>query len=169
MAQLATDGGTVGSGGKLSVGTALRIASVIWIVLLVIPFFMFLAVVYKLGVQNVEHMQVQNDTWFIVASMYLLVAVPASFFWRGHLFKAYWTGRPIAPANYLFGMISVWVALELGGLLSLAGSIMSGALLPSLLPALVAFMFYVTLWPSGRSMVRRVGSSEDPHVYEEPR
>jgi hypothetical protein len=169
MAQIATDGGTIGSSGKLSVVMALRIASVIWILLLVVPFFMFLAVVYKLGVQGAEHMQVQNDRWFLGASAYLLVVVPASFFWRGHLFKAYWTGRPIAPANYLFGMISVWVALEVGGLLSLSGSIMSGSLLPSLLPALVAFMFYVTLWPSGRSMVRRVGNSEDPHVYEEPR
>jgi hypothetical protein len=66
-------------------------------------------------------------------------------------------------------MMSIWVALEIGGLFALVGCLRSQQLLPDLLPALVAFMFFVTLWPSGRAMTRQTGHLEDPQVYEEPR
>ena len=66
-------------------------------------------------------------------------------------------------------MISVWVALVIGGLFSLIGCLLYDTLLPDLVPALVAFMFFVTLWPSGRAMTHHIGDSHDPQVYEEPR
>ncbi len=66
-------------------------------------------------------------------------------------------------------MISVWMALEIGGLFSLAGCLIYDSLLPDLIPALVAFMFFVTFWPGGRAMTRRVGTSQDPEVYRSPR
>ncbi len=63
----------------------------------------------------------------------------------------------------------MWGALEFGGIFSLLGCLVDHALLPNLLPALVAFMFYVTLWPSGRAMVSRMGHHEDAGMYEEAR
>ena len=112
----------------------------------------------------------EGQTWFITASIYLLIVVPVAFFWRGHVFKAYWSGRPVTPHKYVYGMLSVWLALVIGGIYSLIGCYVEHSLLPNLLPALVAFMFYVTLWPSGRAMVRHtVGATDDPEVYEEPR
>jgi hypothetical protein len=38
-----------------------------------------------------------------------------------------------------------------------------------MIPALVAFGFFATLWPSGRAMFKTDGDKEDPQLYEEPR
>jgi hypothetical protein len=170
MANVATQDGAMTPRGTLSVRTALRIAWVTWVVLLVIPFLMFLCVVWTLGIRaDGSAAPVPHHLWFMAASIYLLVGVPGSFFWRGHVFKAYWSGHTIAPGKYVVGMISVWLALEIGGIFSMAGCFVDQAMLPNLLPALVAFMFFVTLWPTGRAMVRPVGDNEDPQIYQEPR
>jgi hypothetical protein len=108
-------------------------------------------------------------TWFLASSIYLIIVVPISLFFRGRLFKAYESGHPIEPAKYLYGMLAIWTALEFGGIIGLLGCFVDHSLLPNLLPALAAFMFYVTLWPSGKSMVRTIGNVEDASVYEEPR
>jgi hypothetical protein len=113
--------------------------------------------------------RLEQPSWFLASSGYLLVVVPASFFLRGRLFKSYWTGHPIAPTKYLYGMLAIWSALEFGGIIALLGCFVDRNLLPNLLPALIAFMFFVTLWPSGRAMVRSVGNAQDPEVYEQPR
>jgi hypothetical protein len=176
MANIAIQDGTGTTGGNMpmsaghmSVQTALRLAWATWVTLLIIPFLVFLGAVWALMGHEPAVAQRGSDTWFLGASAYLLVVVPISFFWRGRQFKSYWSGQPIEPRKYLYGMLGIWTALEFGGIISLLGCFVERGLLPNLLPALVAFMFYVTLWPSGRSMVRRVGDLEDPGVYEEPR
>jgi hypothetical protein len=169
MANIATHEVMAGAGGTISVRTALRLAWATWVVLLVIPFFLFLTVVWRLGIGETVVVATDKQPWFLGASAYLLVAVPLAFFWRGHVFKAYWTGQTIAPRNYLYGMLAIWAALEFGGIFALLGCFVNHSLLPNLLPALVAFMFYVTLWPSGRAMVKHVGHLEDAQHYEEPR
>ena len=153
----------------LSARLALRLAWVCWVVLLVIPFLTFLYIVFSLSGAPAARSFIQTDHWFLAASIYLLMAGPLSFFWRGHVWQAYWAGKPVTPGKYLFGMMSIWLALEFGGLLSLVGCIVDHSLLPNLLPALVAFMFFVTLWPSGRAMFKTCGNENDPQVYEEPR
>jgi hypothetical protein len=167
---LTGSGGLANKGSTMSVSMALKIAWGCWIVLLVVPFGIFLALVWRLGV--VEKMGAPpvgaGQGWFLAMSAYLLLVVPGSFFWRGHVFKAYWSGHPVAPGKYLEGMVSIWVALEVGGILSLVGCCVSNAMLPSLLPALIAFMFFVSMWPSGRAMFRRVGNHGDASIYEEP-
>ena len=166
MADIASQQGTDGS---LSVRTALRLAWATWVVMLAIPFFLFLTVVWTLGIQQEPKLHPNEAHWFLGASAYMLVVVPLSFFWRGHVFKAYWTGQTIPPMTYLYGMLTMWAALEFGGIFSLLGCFVDRALLPNLLPALVAFMFYVTLWPSGRAMVSHMGHHEDAGKYEEAR
>jgi hypothetical protein len=164
------DGASAARGaGNLSVGTALRLAWATWVILLVLPFLLFLAVVWTLMFHESTGVRVEQHSWFLASSAYLLVVVPASFFWRGRLFKTYWTGHPIPPAKYLHGMLAIWSALEFGGIIALLGCLVERSLLPSLLPALIAFMFFVTLWPSGKAMVSSVGRAEDASVYEEPR
>ncbi len=154
----------------LSPATAIRIAWVCWMVLLVAPFFMFLHVVWTLNAESrVTVSPHAHQTWFIAAIIYLLVAGPISFFARSNVFKAYWTGEVVSPGKYLSGMLLIWLTLEIGGLFSLAGCLVQNQLLPNLFPALIAFMFFVTFWPSGRAMIRHVGDKEDPAVYEEPR
>jgi hypothetical protein len=169
MTQFAADGrGVVGSKSSLSVPMALRLAWVSWVIMLVLPFLVFLAMIWQTAIMT-HGPAVGGETWFLAASFYLLLAVPSSFFWRGHVFKAYWTGHTVSPGKYLFGMLSIWLTLEIGGLFSLIGCFVNNSALPCLLPALVAFMFFVTMWPSGRAMVRTVGNHEDAAVYEEPR
>jgi hypothetical protein len=160
-----------GVSGGLTPHMALRIAWMFWLLFLVTPFFLFLHIVWILssGPTAEPAQQMHGQHWFLVAMLYLLIMVPGSFFARGWVFKAYWTGKPVSPGKYLSGMMSIWLALEVGGLFALCGCVVNQSLLPNLLPALVAFMFFVTLWPSGRAMSRPMGQYEDPEVYEEPR
>jgi len=169
MSRAAADNPPAQPPSAMSVAAAIRLAWACWLVLLVLPFFVFLYVLWTLGNSEAPTHSPQGEYWFKAAMLYLLLVVPASFFWRGRVFKAYWSGQPVSPANYLSGMLAVWIALALGGILSLLGCLADKHLLPSLLPALVAFMFFVTLWPSGRAMVGTVGDQHDPAVYEEPR
>ncbi|MGD0767674.1 MAG: hypothetical protein ABSB42_05690 [Tepidisphaeraceae bacterium] len=168
MADIAIQDGAAGAA-SLSVRTALRLAWATWTILLIIPFLLFLGVVWTLMFHEPARVHPESQTWFLASSGYLLVVVPASLFWRGRIFKSYWSGQPIAPAKYLYGMLSIWTALVFGGIISLLGCFADRSLLPNLLPALLAFMFYATLWPSGRSMVRSMGDAEDAGVYEAPR
>jgi hypothetical protein len=151
--------------------TAMRAAWVSWLVMLVLPFLYFIYVLWKLmGAEENTGSGIQmSDKWFLATMIYLIIAVPISFFGRSRLFKAYWTGKPVEPKNYLLGMLVMWVTMEIGGLLALTGCLVDHRPLPNLLPALVAFMFFATLWPSGRAMTRTTGNEEDPQLYEEPR
>jgi hypothetical protein len=108
------------------------------------------------------------EKWFIGAMTYLALAVPASLFWRGRVFKPYWEGQTVQPGKYLRGMATVWTALALGGIVSLAGCVATGSLAPNLMPAMISLILFLTLWPGGRAMIRRVGNIEDPGLYEEP-
>jgi hypothetical protein len=150
--------------------SAMRAAWVCWLALLAFPFLVFLYVLWhneSVAVAPVDPSS--KSTWFLAAMVYLIVAVPLSFFGRSRLFKAYWSGAPVTPGKYLVGMLTMWVALEVGGIFALIGCLSSHSLLPDLLPALIAFMFFTTLWPSGKAMTRTTGDQEDPQLYEEPR
>lgn len=150
--------------------TAMQVAWGCWLFMLVLPFLFFIYVLWTLMGQDTNRAVPHASTaWFLGSMLYLIVAVPLSFFARSRLFKAYWTGEPVAPKNYLAGMLIMWVSLEVGGLLALSGCLVDRSLVPNLVPALVAFVFFATLWPSGRAMFKRDGDKEDPQLYEEPR
>jgi hypothetical protein len=99
----------------------------------------------------------------------MALVVPAAIFLRSYIFKAYWAGDTVHPKSYLKGMLGVWATIEIGGVLALVGCLVSHSLLPNLLPALVAFMLFTPLWPSGLAMVRHCGNQDDPSEYKEPR
>jgi hypothetical protein len=156
---------------NLSAKSAMQAAWGSWLFMLVLPFLYFIYVIWTLmGADTASSLPARSsEGWFLGSMLYLIVAVPISFFARSRLFKSYWTGEPVAPKNYLLGMVLMWVTLEIGGLLALTGCLVDKKLLPNLLPSLVAFMFFATLWPSGRAMFKRNGDKEDPQLYEEPR
>lgn len=155
---------------NVAAASAMRMAWSCWLFLLVLPFLFFIYVLWTLMGQETGAPPARSGQgWFLMSMLYLIVAVPLSFFGRSWLFKAYWTGKPVEPKKYVMGMLTMWLTLEAGGLLALAGCLVDKKLLPNLLPALVAFMFFTTLWPSGRAMTRTTGASEDHGVYEEPR
>jgi hypothetical protein len=151
---------------------ALRYAWFAYLALLVIPAILLLYTVWS----NDHAGEGVGDRdlatrWFIACVAYVVVVVPASFFVRSRFFRAYWTaGQCVSPRNYFMGMMVTWVALEVAGLLSITGCLVTRTFAPCILPAVVAFMTFVALWPSGRAMVcRDRGESDDPEKYEEPR
>jgi hypothetical protein len=71
--------------------------------------------------------------------------------------------------KYLLGMLSVWVALNISGLIALLGCLATRTLLPNLLPAILGFGLFCVLWPNGHAMSRPLASEQDGADYEEPR
>jgi hypothetical protein len=169
MATIATRG-AVGHPKELSVEMASRIAWWTWLVLLLAPFVLFLIVMYQLVDTSAAADRQMSTDWFIGAMAYLCIAVPLAVFYRGYLFRPYYRGEVVPPRAYLTGQIAVWLALEIGGIVSLVGCLVSKAFVPCMLPAIAAFLFFLPMWPSGMAMVRRnTGNADDPGRYQEPR
>lgn len=154
---------------QLTCGQALRIAWLCWLGMLSLPALVMLGVMWRLlddesiGDPNLAH------KWFMFSMCYLAVMVPAAFFMRSRDFRCYWEGKVVSPASYLRGMLTIWLACEIGGLIALLGCMFTGTLLPNLLPAMVAFILFTPFWPSGRAMTHPVGNDDDFEIYEEPR
>jgi len=154
---------------KLTPARALRLAWFCWLGLMVVPFAMILWLIWHLSPGQITEPGAGAQRWFIGSMAYLALAVPASLFWRGRVFKPYWAGQTVPPAQYLSGMATVWAALAVGGIVSLAGCVATKSLTPNLLPAMMSLILFLTMWPGGRAMIRRVGNADDPGLYEEPR
>jgi len=155
---------------QLTPGKALRVAWLCWLILLAIPALLFLGVFWTLDrTAAAPANSTLAQQWFLGSMIYLAVVMPLAFFGRSRLFRCYWEGCAVSPANYLKGMLLVWVAAEIGGIISLIGCIVSSSLLPCLVPAMVAFILFTPFWPSGRAMTNPVGNDPDFEVYEEPR
>lgn len=155
---------------QLTPGQALKIAWAAWITLLALPALGFLVVMWSfMDTDTAPADPALAQRWFLACMAYLALAVPAAFFWRSREFKAYFDGRVVSPGNYLRGMLTIWLAVEIGGLMALLGCFVTESMLPCLLPALVAFMLFTPFWPSGRAMTHPVGADDDFESYEEPR
>jgi len=149
---------------------ALRLAWTIWIVLLLLPYVaMPIALRANLRADAGSYNPEAADAWFVAIMLYMVIALPAAFFWRSHLFKAYWRGDTVSPRAYFWGMVSLWAALTIGGLTALVVCIATVTFAPNVIPAALALFVYVILWPDGSAMTRPVGGSDDPETYREPR
>lgn len=153
----------------LTEGAALRYAWWIWFALLSIPGFVFMGVVYSLNFGDQPVRPQVGGTWFVVNMVFLLIGIPAAFFLRTRLWRNYYEGQRVPPVNYLVGAMIPWIVLEIGGLLSLAGVWYARSFTPNIIPAIVAFAFFITMFPKGTAMLRPTGDSQDPEIYEEPR
>jgi hypothetical protein len=151
---------------------AMRIAWWLWFSLLLLPFIYFIAVMVALMNEagaGTPRNESASNMWFIGSVIFMCVVAPLSFFLRSHLFRPYWRGEVVPPKAYVMGMAAVWLALELSGIVSLTGCLVTKSLLPCILPGIAAFVLFLPLWPSGHAMVRRnVGNADDPGRYEEP-
>jgi hypothetical protein len=151
------------------IGFTLRAAWWTYVVLLILPF-MLIAVVVALMNTGISPTPSHGmKRWLLLSTAFLVVGVPAALFYRRRLCGAYFRGDAVPPRQYFAGMLAVWLALEVGMILSVIGCYVTASFLPDLLPAIVAFVFFVTLWPTGKMMVTHVGNSNDAQIYEEPR
>lgn len=138
--------------------------------MLIIPFVVFLGLVFTLqDDQGAPANPDRGGVWFIINMAYLAISVPLAFWLRTRAFESYYHGKPVTPRRYLLGMQVVWVVLVIGGILSLLGCWVARTITPNIIPAVVAFVFFITQWPKGHAMLRPRGEREDPELYEEPR
>lgn len=155
---------------EMSSSQSLKTAWFLWILLAAMPLPFFIAVLMQQ--LNQEVTAAQNPVvykWFIGTLIFTAIAVPAGFFLQQRFFRSYWKGQPVAPLKYLLGMLSVWVALNVCGLIALSGCLATRTLLPNLLPAVLIFGLFCVLWPNGHAMSRPLVSEQDAADYEEPR
>jgi hypothetical protein len=149
---------------------ALRLAWVSWLVLLIVPMSLFLAAFYVSAHTDPAKPRPESArVWFIFILLFLLVAVPAALFVRGHLFKAYRAGRVVAPLKYLYGEWLIWIPLSIAGILACLASLQARTLLPNLIPGALALAIHMLAWPTGGAMTHPVGRTDDPELYEEAR
>jgi hypothetical protein len=156
-------------GTSLSPATALRLAWLAYLLLLIVPFFVALRFVWHLGNLPRGGVELHVNGWFLASMILVAAALTGASFWRQRMFKDYRQGRVVPPRKYLAGMIGIWGSLTIAGLFSLASCIVTQTLLPNVIPALLGMGAYLCFWPTGRAMVRPVGATEDPQKYEEPR
>ncbi|HEX7009869.1 MAG TPA: hypothetical protein VF184_07800 [Phycisphaeraceae bacterium] len=152
---------------------ALRWAWMAWTALLLTPFVLFVVTIAVIGLSawgdGGGGSAFVSNLFFAISMIWLLVAVPGAFVLRSHCFRAYWEGGTVDPRSYLRGMLTIWLAAEIGGIVALLGCLLSGMLMPCLLPAAVAFMLFTPFWPTGEAMVHPVGAVDDDQIFREPR
>jgi hypothetical protein len=153
----------------LTVQKALRRAWHAYVLLLAVPFTLVLALIWRLTQNPAPVTHTPTSAWFLAAMAYMAVVIPASFFARERIFHCYWLGQPVAPAKYFVGMACVWLALDSSAMLSIAGCIITRALMPNLIPCVILLLYFFTQWPLGRAMICSTGHEPDPQKYREPR
>lgn len=157
--KLATRGGTYG------------LTWAIWIAYLVTPLFVFIGTVLFLMTNEAGAVNKSlGQAWFIGVMIWIAVAIPLAFYARSKLyFYPYWAGKTVSPRQYLRGMLLVWTVIELAGILSLIGCLLTGELIPNLIPALLGFVVFITQWPNATAMTEVTGNQDDPSVFQHPR
>lgn len=148
---------------------ALRYAWVIWLILLFIPFFAFMGLLFYL-MSGPTPVRPGLSYGFMFTSLgWIALITPLGFYIRSRLFRDYDHGRPVRPGAYLLGMTMIWLPLEIGGLLAILGAFLSNTLIPNIIPAMLAFVLFTPFWPSGDAMARPLGDKDDFELYKEPR
>ncbi|MEM7626165.1 MAG: hypothetical protein AAF333_11265 [Planctomycetota bacterium] len=96
------------------------------------------------------HVQIHAKQWFIVPLLWLALAVPATVGVYGHCFREEWAGadRSVPPAEYLWGLTSIWAVLAAGVGLSLAACLLAGAASPGIWPGALMLMLLVLARPT---------------------
>jgi hypothetical protein len=155
---------------EMTPSQSLKTAWILWIVLAAMPLPFFIAVLaQQLNSDGQAAANAVVYRWFIGTLIFIALAIPAGFFLQRRFFKDYWNRQPVAPFRYFLGMLSVWVSLNVCGLIALVGCLATRSLLPNLIPAILVFALFFVLWPNGHAMSRPLISEQDGADYEEPR
>lgn len=155
---------------ELTPSRALWQAWLWWFTLLLLPFFALIVVLWTVMLRGHPNPNpTLGNLFFSISLAWMLVMIPGAFVLRNYIFRAYWDGSVVDPRSYLKGMITIWLAPEIGGLIALIGCLISQTLLPGLLAAAVAFMLFVPFWPNGSAMIEPVGDVDDDEIFRHPR
>ena len=156
--------------GDAPAARALQLAWIIWVGLVLLSLAaLAVALVIVMSSPATAGSDVGASRWSWVTGGYLVIAVPAAFFWRSRQFRGYWRHEAVAPRKYLKGTTAVWVALTIGAVLGVVACVATRTFLPNAALAAVALVTMLTLWPKGTAMTRPVGNPGDVGEYEEPK
>lgn len=169
MTQITLPGGENASHRELTVKAALKRAWIAWTLLLIGPFLFLQWAIWFINSKAPAQLHGDTQAWFVGAMGYLVLAVPAMFFLRKHLFRDYWLGKPVEPGKYIAATVTAGVALAIGGIISLIGCLVTNELMPNLIPAFLALVLFALHWPTGKAMLKGCGPGVDEAHYEEPR
>ena len=151
-------------------GRALQLAWLVWVALVLLvlaALALSVFVVFNAAATSGSSDRAQRWAWGLGA--YLIIAIPAVFFWRGRRFRGYYRHHSVRPRTYVVGMTGVWIALAIGAVLGAVACFTTRTLLPNAALAGVAAVTLMVLWPKGTAMTRPVGNPGDVGEYEEPR
>lgn len=153
--------------GVLTRHNALGVAWTIWIVLLLVPYAVLPLALHSIvtGVSKAD----AADRWFLAIMMYLALGVPLAFLLRSWLFRPYWRRGSVSPLAYVCAMTSLWLVLAIAGLTAQLVCLATATFAPNVLPALLALIVYLVVYPTGSAMApRRAAESDDEDNHEEP-
>jgi len=139
-------------GSELERTNARSRATFAWGWMLVMPLVAFGVVVGTLRPSAAGGVSALGLGLLVLSLLWLVLGVPAAIVLRSHCFRAAWRGKPVDAVSYTRGLLTVWVALELVAILSLASCVASEALLPGVLPGALAVLLLGFARPSARAM-----------------
>ena len=93
-----------------------------------------------------------DPMFFYAACAMVVMAIPMGLFVRGQIFKRGWVGDVVTPQAYTTGNIIAWACCEAPVLFALVVVLITGNIMPNVLPAAAAFVMHLILWPNGRAM-----------------
>jgi hypothetical protein len=92
------------------------------------------------------------QTFPLIGAGMLVVGVPVGYFIRMQIYKKNWKEDAIAPGGYFTGNLVLWAIIEGATIASLTGCLVSQALWPCFIPAIVGMGLMVINFPTGRPL-----------------
>ncbi len=133
----------------------LRVSRILWGALCggVWIFALVVAIVIRRSPMSTEPIpREQLMLLFYVAMGMCFATIPLGLFIRGQVFKAGWVGDVVKPANYLQGCLVAWAMCEGTAVFSLVICLLSRTFVPYAIPAVIASVVLLALWPNGRAL-----------------
>lgn len=144
-----------GHGDELTAEKALATSRILWAAMLASQAVILVLFVVMAGRQPDDP---EAGTLLLgIAWGMLVVCVPLGYWLRGQIYKKNWEGNRIKPQGYMAGNVMLWAFCEGVGMFGSVSVLISGAVWPHVLPAVLAATIHIVNYPNGRAM-----QPEDP-------
>ncbi|NJL30858.1 MAG: hypothetical protein HC898_04090 [Phycisphaerales bacterium] len=111
----------------------------------------------------------QTDTGHLLSYIALfmcLTMIPAGYVLRAQMYKRHWVGQAVRPRGYLLGNVILWAMCEGISLLGLVSVVLSGELIPNLIPTVLALGVLVVNFPNGAAMFGHGSNNPYEHALK---
>ena len=109
-----------------------------------------------------------------IALFMCITMIPAGYVLRSQMYKRHWVDSTVRPRGYLLGNVVLWAICEGISLLGLVAVVLSGELLPTVIPTVLALGVLVVNFPNGAAMMGQGSNNPYEHplkpaVHRQPR